>query len=85
MDWGQNILALGFLDINLAFLVLRKLHVTSVWPKLENAAPILNPYSKTQINQTDKKFRGQVPAGPAGDGKTQVMLAKCSMSECGHF
>ena len=32
-----------------------------------------------------RKFRGQQPAGPAGDGKTPVALAKCLMSLNGHL
>ena len=32
-----------------------------------------------------RKFRGQQPAGPAGDGETQVVLAKCLMSLNCHF
>ena len=31
-----------------------------------------------------RKFRGQQPAGPAGDGETQVVWAKCLMSLNGH-
>ena len=38
------------------------------------AAPIRNPYSKTRINQI---------VGPAGDGKTQVVMATCLMSLSG--
>ena len=32
-----------------------------------------------------RKFRGQQPAGPAGDGKTPVASAKCLMSLNGHL
>ena len=32
-----------------------------------------------------RKFRGQHPAGPAGDGKTPVASAKCLMSLNGHL
>ena len=32
-----------------------------------------------------RKFRGQQPAGPAGDGETQVVWAKCLMSLNGHL
>ena len=32
-----------------------------------------------------RKFRGQQPAGPAGDGKTREVLAKCLMSLNGHL
>ena len=31
-----------------------------------------------------RKFRGQQPAGPAGDGETRVVLAECLMSLNGH-
>ena len=32
-----------------------------------------------------RKFRGQQPAGPAGDGETQTVSAKCLMSLNGHL
>ena len=32
-----------------------------------------------------RKFRGQQPAGPAGDGETRVVSAKCLMSLNGHL
>ena len=32
-----------------------------------------------------RKFRGQQPAGPAGDGGTQVVSAKCLMNLNGHL
>ena len=32
-----------------------------------------------------RKFRGQQPAGPAGDGKTLVVSAKCWKSWNGHL
>ena len=32
-----------------------------------------------------RKFRGQQPAGPAGDGETQVVSMKCLMSLYGHL
>ena len=32
-----------------------------------------------------RKFRGQQPAGPAGDGETPVASAKCLMSLNGHL
>ena len=32
-----------------------------------------------------RKFRGQQPTGPAGDGETQVVSAKCFMSLNGHL
>ena len=83
MDWGQHILeisskatkTLGFLSRNLAF-VLRSTkefaYKTLVRPKLEYAAPIWSPSSK-------------LPVGPAGDGETQVVSARCLMSLSGHL
>ena len=47
-------------------------------PKLEYAAPVRCHCSKLQIIR--RKFRGQQLAGPAGDGETRVVLAKCLMS-----
>ena len=32
-----------------------------------------------------RKFRGQLPAGPTGDGETQVVSVKCLMSLNGHL
>ena len=32
-----------------------------------------------------RKFRGQKPAGPEGDGETRVVSAKCLMSLDGHL
>ena len=32
-----------------------------------------------------RKFRGQQPTGPAGDGETRVVSAKCLMSLNGHL
>ena len=32
-----------------------------------------------------RKFRGQRPAGPAGDGETRLVSAKCSMTLNGHL
>ena len=95
MDWGQHISeisskatkTLGFLRRNLAFAPRSTKEVaykTLVRPKLEYAAPIWSPYSKLQINQIEK-FRGQQPVGPAGDGVTQVVSARCLMSLSGHL
>ena len=95
MDWGQHVSeisfkatkTLGFLRRNLAFAPRSTKEVaykTLVWPKLEYAAPIWSPHSKLQINHIEK-FRGQQPAGPAGDGETQVVSVKCLMSLNGHL
>ena len=32
-----------------------------------------------------RQFRGQQPAGPTGDGETQVVSAKCLISLSGHL
>ena len=45
---------------------------------------VWSPYSKLQINQVEK-FRGQQPAGPAGNGETQVVSARCLTSLSGHL
>ena len=93
MDWGQHFSeisskatkTLGFLRSNLAFAPNIAKEVackTLVRPKLESAAPIWSPYSKLQINQVER-FRGQQPAGPAGDGEIQVVPARCLTS--GHL
>ena len=82
MVWGQHISeisskatkTLGFLHRNLAFATTSTKEVaykTLVRPKLEYAAPFWRPYSKPQINQVEKVQR-TAPAGPAGDGETQV-------------
>ena len=94
MDWGQHISeisskatkTLGFLRRNLAFAPRSTKEIaykTLVRPKLEYAAPIRSPHLKRQINL--RKFRGQQPAGPAGDGETRVVLAKCWTSWNGHL
>ena len=95
MNWGQHVSdisskatkTLGFLRRNLTFAprsTKEVAHKTLVLPKLEYAAPIWSPHSKLQINQIEK-FRGQQPAGPAGDGETRVVSAKCLMSLNGHL
>ena len=91
MDWGQHVSeisskatkTLGFLRRNLAFAPRSTKEVaykTLVRPKLEYAAPIWSPHSKLQ-----RKFRGQQPAGLAGDGETQVVSAKYLMNLNGHL
>ena len=95
MDWGQHISeisskatkTLGFLRRNLAFAPRSTKEVaykTLVRPKLEYAAPIWSPYSKLQINQVEKVQR-TAAVGPAGDGVTQVVSARCLMSLSGHL
>ena len=95
MDWGQHISrisskatkALGFLCRNLAFAPKNTKEVAYealVRPKLENAAPTWSSYSTLRVNQVEK-FIGQQPAGPVGDGETQVVSARCLMSLSGHL
>ena len=95
MDWGQHVSeisskatkTLGFLRRNLAFAPRSTKEVaykTLVRPKLEYAAPIWSPHLKLQINQIEKVQR-TAPAGPAGDGETRVVSAKCLMSLNGHL
>ena len=68
MDWGQNILEISSKATKTLALFRRNLAVapknitevvykTLVWPKLEYAALIWNPYSKLQINQVEKVQR----------------------------
>ena len=91
MDKGQHISdisskatkTLGSLRRSLAFAPRSTKEVaykTLVRPKLEYAAPIWSPFCKAQIQQVEKVYRGQQPAGPAGGGATLVVLTKCSMS-----
>ena len=86
MDWDQHvseisskaIKTLGFLRRNLGFAPKSTKEVaykTLVWPKLEDAAPIRSPHLKL----------GQQPAGPAEDGETRVVSAKCLMSLNDHL
>ena len=61
MIWGQHISKISLYLVSSArFFVLRKLQGISVRPKLENAALIKNPYFKTQINQTYKRFLQEI-------------------------
>ena len=91
MDWGQYVSdisskatkTLGFLRRNLAFAPRSTKEVaykTLVWPKLEYAALTRN-FRLIRL----RKFREQQPAGPAGDGETRVVSAKCLMSLNGHL
>ena len=95
MDWGQHISeisskatkTMGFLLRNLAFaprITKKVAYKTVVGPKLEYSAPIWSPCSKLQINQVEKVQRTAV-IGPAGDGETQVVSARCLMSLSGHL
>ena len=95
MDWGQHISeisskatkTLGFFRRNLAFAPKSTKEVaykTLFRPKVEYVAPIWSPYSKLQINQVEK-FRGQQPAGPAGDGEIQAVSERCLTSFGGHL
>ena len=95
MDWGQHISeisskatkTLGFLRRNLAFAPRSTKEVaykTLVRPKLEYSAPIWGPYSKLKINQVEKDKR-TAALGPAGDGVTQEVSARCLMSLSGHL
>ena len=94
LDWGQHISeisskatkTLGFLRRNLAFAprhTKEAAYKTLVRPKLEYAAPIWHPYHETQIGQ-GRRYRGQLPGGPAGDGETPVASATCLTILSGH-
>ena len=77
MDWGQHISeisskatkALGFLCRNLAFATTSTKEVAY--------KTLIRPQSFRLIRK--RKFRGQQPAGHAGDGETQVVSVRCSM------
>ena len=67
--------------------VLRKLHI-KLWfcLNLDYAALIWSPHWKLQFKLIRlRKFIGQQPAGPAGNGETQVVSAKCLMSLNGNL
>ena len=93
MNWGHHISeisskatkTLGFLYRNLAFAhkVLRNSHVykTLVHSKLN----MQHPFGALTLNIRLRKFRGQLPAGPAEDVETQVVSVKCLMSLSGHL
>ena len=91
MGWGQHVSeisskatkTLGFLRRNLAFAPRSTKEVaykTLVWPKLEYAALTRN-FTLIRL----RKFRGQQPAGPAGDGETRVVSGTCLASFNGHL
>ena len=76
-DNGRNVVVLGFLHRNLAFApksTKEAVYKTLVRPKLEYA------HGLETLPQNFRKFGGQQPDGPAGDGETQV-LDPCSQFE----
>ena len=95
MDWGQHVSeisskatkTLGFLRRNLAFAPRSTKEVaykTLVRPKLSMQHPfgaLIRNFRTVRL----RKFRGQQPAGPAGDGETRVVSALCLMSLNGHL
>ena len=94
MDWGQHVSeisskateTLGFPRRNLAFAPrsTKEVDKTLVRPKLCMQHPFGALTRNFRLIRL-KKFRGQQPAGPAGDGKTRVMSTKCLMSLNGHL
>ena len=77
---------LGFLRRNLAFAHRSTKEVaykTLARPKLENAAngALTRNFRLIRL----RKFRGQQPTGPAGDGETRVVSAKCLTSCNGYL
>ena len=95
LNWGQHISeisskatkTLGFLRHNLAFAPRHTKEVaykTLVRPKLEYAAPIFRiPVMKLRLNRW-RRYRGQLPGGPEGDGETPVASATCLTILSGH-
>ena len=87
LDWGQHISeisskatkTLGFLRRNLALHLgtLRKLH-TKHWFVLSSSMQHLFgiPIMKLRLDRW-RRYRGQLPGGPAGDGETPVASATC--------
>ena len=87
LDWGQHISeisskatkTLGFLRSNLAFApsTLRKLH-TKHWFVLSSSMQHLFgiPIMKLRLDRW-RRYRGQLPGGPAGDGETPVASETC--------
>ena len=57
---------------------------TLVRPKLKYADPFGALTRNFRLIRL-RKFRGQQPAGPAGDGERRVVSAKCLMSLNGHL
>ena len=97
LDWGQHISeissmatkTLGFLRRNLAFAPRHTKEVaykTLVLPKLEYAAPIRLfgiPIMKLRLDRW-RRYRGQLPGGPAGDGETPIASETCLTIMSGH-
>ena len=86
MDWGQHIseisakatkTLMGFLLYNLHLGPLRKLH-TKHWFALSSSMQHLFgiPIMKLRLDRW-RRYRGQLPGGPAGDGETPVASATC--------
>ena len=65
--------------------VLRKLQ-TKLWFGLNKSMQhLFGALTRNFRLIRSRKFRGQQPAGPAGDGKTREVSAKCLMSLDGHL
>ena len=94
LDWGQHISeisskatkTLGFLRRNLAFApsALRKLH-TKHWFVLSSSMQHLFgiPIMKLRLDRW-RRYRGQLPGEPAGDGEAPVASATCLTIFSGH-
>ena len=94
LDWGQHISeisskatkTLGFLGAiwPLHLGTLRKLH-TKHWFVLSSSMQHLFgiPIMKLRLDRW-RRFRGQLPGGPAGDGETPVASATCLTILSGH-
>ena len=81
MDWGQHVSeisskatkTLGFLRRNLAFALKSTKEVAF--------GVLTRNFRLIRL----RKFRGQQPSGPAGDGETRVVSVICLMSLNGHL
>ena len=60
-------------------------HVSEISSKATKTLGFLRRNLAFAPRSTLRKFRGQQPAGPAGDGETQVVSAKCLMNLNGHL
>ena len=94
LNWGQHISeisskatkTLSFLRRNLAFAPRHTKEVaykTLVHPKLEMQHLFGIPIMKLRLDRW-RRYRGQLPGGPAGDGKTPVASATCLTNLSGH-